>query len=159
MKIIVCSKPEFNRFMTYNGITDENVESKDMMIISINNSYDSDDFVHSVYSHFKRNHSNVLIMHFNDYSEEDVKNTKGATGVFNEFKAKKLYEFIKRNKDKKMAIIHCLGGISRSFTVGMFINDFFNDKHSKVDLKKTNPRGSLNYHIFGLLKEQYYKDH
>jgi predicted protein tyrosine phosphatase len=136
--------------MEYNSITDENVESKDMMVVSINS-------IDSVYSYFKKQHSNVIIMHFGDYTEEDIKNKKSSTYVFNEYKAKKLYEFIKRNKDKSIAILHCAGGISRSYSIGLFIYDFFNDK--KNNIIKHSSLCSLNYHIFKLLKEQYYLDH
>ena len=46
MKILVYNKRAFNHFMTYNAITDENVESQDMMIISINN------HIEDIYSYF-----------------------------------------------------------------------------------------------------------
>ena len=55
MKILIYSKLEFNRFMSSNNINDDNVETKDMMIVSINS-------LDSMFSYFKRQHSNVMIM-------------------------------------------------------------------------------------------------
>lgn len=161
MKILILNKIEFNNFMKYNNITDDNVESKDMMFISINNHNDIGMYMYGgdIYSHFKRQHSNVMIMHFGDFGEEFIAKVEheGPTGIFNKYKAKKLYEFIKRNKDKRMAILHCGAGISRSYSVGLFIYDFFNE--NKNNVIKTNRAGSLNHHIFKLLKKQYYLDH
>jgi len=156
MKVIICSKPEFFRYMNYNGITDENVDSKDTMFISINNSVGLD-IIYGVYSCFKRQHSNVLIMHFNDYGENFIKDAIGVTGIFNEYKAKKLYDFIKRNKDKKMAIVHCSAGISRSGAVGTFIFDMYGNENFE-EFKRKNPRIQPNYYMLKLLNEQKRKD-
>ena len=65
MKVLIFSKLNFNNFMQYNGITDDNVETKDMLIVSINNVKDTS-------SYFEKEHENVKIMHFGDYSEEFV---------------------------------------------------------------------------------------
>lgn len=149
--------------MDYNMITNDNVETKDMMFISINNPCERRALMgkNDVYSYFKRQHSNVMIMHFPDYGENTVEKYIemgiASCNMFNEYKAKKLYEFIKKNKDKSMVVLHCGAGISRSYSIGLFIYDFFNDK--KDNIIKHSPRCSLNYHIFRLLKEQYYTDH
>ena len=155
MKILVYNKRDFNKFMIYNNITDENVESKDMLIVSIN------DFVENIYSHFRRQHPNVMIMHFGDYGEEEamneLKNNPSCHGVFNAYKAKKLYKFIKANKDKNLAVIHCAGGISRSGAVGTFIFDMYGEG-TYEEFKRKNPRIQPNQCILKLLNEQRRKD-
>lgn len=165
MKILIFSKHEFNNFMSYNVIDDNNVESKDMMVISINNwqEYAKGEKPRhqpaSIHSHFDRNHSNVLIMHFGDYSEEFVLRVEheGPTGIFNEHKAKKLYQFIKANKDKSIAVIHCGAGISRSGAIGVFIWEMFGIGNWQ-DFKRKNPRIQPNGHVYKLLNTEKNKD-
>jgi len=149
MKVLIQGKREFNKFMEYNNIIDDNVTTKDMMIISINN------HIEDINSYFKRQHSNVMIMHFGDYSiDEFNKNDfSGPTGIFNEYKAKKLYEFIKRNKEKKLAVLHCGAGISRSGAIGTFIFDLYGEGTFE-EFKRKNPRVQPNQHILRLLNEQ-----
>ena len=159
MKVIILNKREFAKFMEFNMIDDSNVESQNIMVVSVNQPYNEDEKwdTWGRTSYFKRQHSNVMIMHFPDYGElMHIRFHKDPT-LFTPFKAKKLYEFIKRNKDKSIAILHCAGGISRSYSIGLFIYDFFNDK--KNNIIKHSSLCSLNYHIFKLLKEQYYLDH
>ena len=162
MKILTFSKKDFINFMQYNNIDDSNVESHDMLFISINRHYRpyrKDSFKHDVECYFKRQHSNAITMHFGDYSEEDIqkKENKGPTGIFNEYKAKKLYEFIKKNKHKKLAIIHCGAGISRSGAIATFIFDLYGD--TKYDeFKRKNPQIQPNQHILKLLRKEYDKD-
>lgn len=162
MKVIICNKREFNRFMEYNGIDDSNVESKDMMFISVNQSTMDMGFVRDSYmlkSYFKRQHPNVHIMHFGDYGEEYVYKFihEGPTGFFNEYKAKKLYEFIKANKDKSIAIVHCSAGISRSGAIGTFIHDLYGTV-TWEEFKRTNPRIQPNHHVLKLLRAEQEKD-
>jgi predicted protein tyrosine phosphatase len=138
--------------MTYNAITDESVESQDMMFISINN------HIKDIYSFFKRQHSNVMIMHFGDYGEDYIQTYWGQpTGIFNEYKAKKLYNFIKANKDKHLSVIHCGAGISRSGAIGTFIFDMYGET-TYEEFKRKNPRIEPNQHILKLLNEQRRKD-
>ena len=150
--------------MQYNSITDENVEEQDMLIVSINNFYNKDTLFndkYSIQSYFKRQHSNVMIMHFGDYSEDYINKMIAldctTVGFFNEYKAKKLYEFIKRNKDKKLAVLHCGAGISRSGAVGAFIFDMYGTTTWDEFINK-NKRIQPNTHILKLLHQQQYKD-
>lgn len=161
MKILIFGKRKFNDFMQYNYITDDNVEEQDMLIVSINNYYDPAMGTDKagVRSYFKRNHSNVLIMHFGDYSEEFVLRVmhEGPTGIFNDYKAKVLYDFIKKNKDKKMAVIHCGAGISRSGAVGAFIQDTYGTQ-TWEEFKRKNSQIEPNGWVLKLLREQLRKD-
>jgi len=155
MKILVYSKRDFNKFMQYNNITDENVESQDMLIVSIN------DFIEDIYSYFKCQHSNVMIMHFGDFGEEEamdeLKNNPSCHGIFNAYKAKRLYRFIKANKNKKLAVVHCGAGISRSAAIGLFIFDLYGEC-TYEEFKRKNPRIQPNQYILKLLNEQRRKD-
>lgn len=150
--------------MLYNNIDDSNIESQDMMIISINNHYRpyrKDSFKHDVESYFKKQHPNALTMHFGDYNENNAiqKGNKGPTGVFNEYKAKKLYKFIKDNKNKSLAILHCGAGISRSGAVGNFIYDLYGKNDMTWDeFKRKNPQIQPNIYILKLLRKVYEED-
>ena len=163
MKVLVFNKLAFNKFMEYNAITDDNVETKDVMFISINNPCDPGMFMsrNDVYSYFKRQHSNVMIMHFPDFGETMIQNYikmgVNPCRVFNQYKAKKLYEFIKKNKDKSLAVLHCGAGISRSGAVGTFIFDLYGDV-SYEEFKRKNPRIMPNSHILKLLRAELNKD-
>jgi len=159
MKILIYGKREFNKFMVFNGIDDINVESQDTMFVSINNVYLPEMYLgkEGIRSYFKRNHSNVLIMNFGDFSETAADNLlkEGYTGVFNDFRAKKLYEFIKKNKNKSLAVIHCGAGVSRSGAVGTFIWDLYGKNSMTWDeFIRKNPRIEPNQHILKLLHKQ-----
>jgi predicted protein tyrosine phosphatase len=150
--------------MQYLDINDSNVELQDCMFISINSSHKGELLYGAqtnIESHFKRQHSNVMIMHFGDYGEEFVNKIKheGPTGIFTEYKAHKLYKFIKANQQKKMALIHCGAGISRSGAVGSFIYDLYGkDTMTWEEFKRKNPRIQPNAHILKLLRNEYEKD-
>ena len=159
MKVIILNKREFAKFMEFNMIDDSNVESQNIMVVSVNQPYNEDEKwdTWGRTSYFKRQHSNVMIMHFPDYGElMHIRFHKDPT-LFTPFKAKKLYEFIKRNKDKNLAIIHCAAGISRSGAIGSFIHDVYGTV-SYEDFKRKNPRIQPNEYIYKLLKDQWNKD-
>ena len=162
MKVIILSKKKFKEFMTYNDVNDENVENKDMLIISINDFYNPDmlhNDKHGVNSHFRRQHPNVLIEHFGDYPEDFIeRNSKySTTGFFTPFKAHKMYEFIKRNSDKNLAIVHCAAGISRSGAVGSFVYDMYG-KEPYEQFFRRNKQIEPNTHVSRLLHLEMYKD-
>lgn len=159
MKVLILNKREFNNYMIYNDINDNNVESQDAMFISINEIYQPysgwyDDKI-GVKSHFKHHHSNVMIMHFPDIGEASVQKYVGmgyGFNIFNKYKARRLYEFIKQNKNKSMAIIHCAAGISRSGAVGTFIYDLYgHDSMTWEEFKRKNPRIQPNSYVLSLL--------
>lgn len=153
MKIFAYSKRRFNKFMLDQNIDDSNVESwNSYAFISILDvtGLDQD-------GHFERNHSNVLIQHFGDYgeTEEEVLKSEKAGGVFSPEQADEMIEFIEKNKDKQIFIVHCGAGISRSGAVTVFINDLYGNsfKEFKNDNRKVDP----NYCILSRLRERYRK--
>ena len=160
MNVIILNKRLFNEFMAYNLIDDTNVDSQDMLIVSINEFYRreiwyQDDY--NVNSYFKRQHYNVLIEHFGDYREdyiaECIRKKAPTSGFFTEHKAKRMYEFIERNKEKSLAVLHCGAGISRSGAVGQFIWENYGTL-SYEDFKRKNKKIQPNQHILRLLNEQ-----
>jgi predicted protein tyrosine phosphatase len=156
--ILALSKINFDKMMADNAIDDSNVESQDVMFISICSPKDDNQFYISTLSkesYFKSEHSNVKIMYFGDYGEDESENNPCA---FTEEQAQELYKFIIANKHKSMSIIHCEGGYNRSFSVGLFINDFIT-KGSYEEYKKKNPQGIGNAYVYKLLKKQYCLDH
>ena len=93
MKVIILNKREFAKFMEFNMIDDSNVESQNIMVVSVNQPYNEDEKwdTWGRTSYFKRQHSNVMIMHFPDYGElMHIRFHKDPT-LFTQFKAKKLY--------------------------------------------------------------------
>jgi len=161
MKVIILNKREFAKFMEFNMIDDSNVESQNAMFISINQTYQEDEKwdVWGRTSYFKRQHSNVMIMHFPDVGEMYHMRFPKDPNLFTKFKAKKLYEFIKRNKDKNLAILHCAAGISRSGAVGTFIYDLYGrDTMTYEEFRRKNPRIQPNSYILNTLHEIANKD-
>jgi len=144
-------------------INDDNVEENNIMVISINDyiknekleEYDKSlNYLNN--SFFHKEHSNVFITRFGDYSEETI-NKKDIIkdSCFSKKEAKRMVEFIKRNKDKSLAIIHCTAGISRSGAVGTFIYEFFGH-YDYFKFKRQNPTIQPNMHVLKLLREAMY---
>jgi len=151
MRVIVLSKMEFNILMVNNNITDDNVEKRDsVMFISINDS--------NAHSHFDKNHDNVIALYFDDIDKEGEVSpiNKGECKVFDDEMAENLYQFIKRNKDKETCVVHCEAGISRSGSVGLFVNDYTQSDSERF--KRDNPYISPNQRVFRMLKNQWYNN-
>ncbi len=124
IKIFIRSKPEFNDLMAANKLSDQNVEEKtDVAFISINDTHGQ----WSV-SWFDQDHPNVLRLWFDDVENDTDKfspTNQESVRAFTIEDAKKVRKFIDDNKDKKVFIVHCSAGISRSGAVGQFICDYF----------------------------------
>jgi predicted protein tyrosine phosphatase len=150
--ILALGKIDFDKMMSYNGIDDSNVEEKDVMIVSICSPKDDNQpYIAqlSKESYFKQEHSNVKILYFGDYSEEQVLHNPYA---FTKKQAKELYEFIKRNSTKSCALIHCGGGYSRSAGVATFVFDNYGEM-SFDEFKRKNPQIVPNQYVLKLLNE------
>ena len=154
MKVNILSKSYFESQMKSHNITDDNVESfNEVMFISILNTDDVGDNI----GHFKNNHSNVLVLKFDDVEvdlnwEED-QHFYGAK-AFTEDQAKEIINFITQNKHKKNCIVHCSAGISRSGAVGTFISDYFRADYK--EFKKRNPYIHPNGLVLRTLKNLTY---
>jgi predicted protein tyrosine phosphatase len=155
MKVFVMSKMQFKKLMVDNNITDDNVETKgDVMLISINDSNRAQGFRPT---HFQRNHPNVMIMQFDDVENEGIPLMNGGTAVvFSQKMAHDLFQFIKRNKHRKTAVVHCEAGISRSGAVGSFIQGYCGGDWE--EFKRTNPHIHPNGRVLRMLNKEKYND-
>lgn len=156
MRVFVFNKKQFDQFCIANRLSDENVETTawNFMFISIT---DTDQFSESRKPYFKQNHKNVFNLSFDDV-EKDGENSytqEFNTIAFSEKQAKELFNFINKNSDADIAIVHCMAGISRSGAVGLFINDYFDLDYERF--KRDNPQIAPNQKVFRLLKNEWYK--
>lgn len=156
MKVYVYSKHRFDAAMKQYNITDETVETKkDICLISINGSDCTDENYPELHPWFKRDHANVLNLIFEDLEEpesDEKRKIYEAEGyvLFNEAHARRILEFIERNKEKYTCIVHCAAGIARSGAVGEFINDYFGGSYEAF--KTQNPHTLPNPLVLRTLK-------
>ena len=97
-------------------------------------------------------------MYFGDYGEHHLDKVEY---LFTNEQAKELYEFIKINKDKSRAIIHCGAGISRSGAIGVFIHSLYGNNSPEMtyeEFKRKNPRILPNSYVLRLLNRQLRND-
>ena len=110
MKVHVLSKMEFDGLMNQHGITDDNVRKfAGIMFISIVDTQNEKG------PHFKEDHENVINLRFDDV-EHDLESSPTQqfnTKAFDKDQAKKLFQFIKKNREVEQCIVHCMAGISR----------------------------------------------
>ena len=142
-KILVYSKKEFNIICEINNIDDTNVENIDKTaFISINNSKNDK-------SYFQKEHNNVLILEFDDISEEEYKKNNDLK-LFSEKDAEKIIKFIDNNLNKDI-LIHCTAGISRSQAVFRFLTDYY--PNFQKDGRWDNPCLYPNQYVLLVLKK------
>lgn len=149
--VYVWSKVQFDDAMQLNELKDSNIEKLyKTALISINDTS-------GIYSKswFNENHSNVLILYFDDVEKDMEKSptNKHDCKAFTVEQAKKIIHFLNTNKDRTQFIVHCAAGISRSGSVGLFINDYF-ELDYKIFLEN-NPFISPNGHISRILNNTY----
>jgi predicted protein tyrosine phosphatase len=145
MIIKAYSKQQYNMLMQIKQLTENNIEGDIMFAhISINDSEGMNSK-----SYWEQNHSNVLILHFDDVVEEveeiinlTDKDSPFKTQAITREQAQQLYDFIIANKDRNF-YIHCSAGISRSGAVATFIanlkelrgEDWFQFKHDNPTIQ------------------------
>lgn len=151
MKVLVKNKLEFDKAMKESGIDNSNVEQKDVLFVSIN---DTEGRVSEPYF---ENKENVLVLYFDDTTKDMEVPILGTNEIkkviaFTKKQADKIIDFLDKNKDKKLAVIHCAAGVSRSGAVGQFINDYFGGDYFKF--KQNNPHIHPNPHVSRLLNNK-----
>lgn len=151
MHILTTCKSAFDYLAENKEITNDNVEDqKDTFYISINDTCEKEDLP------YFENKENVKVLYFDDCLK-DLIVVKVGTGkqisltAFTKKQAQELFEFILKHKDKKVCIIHCKAGVSRSAAVGVFIQEYFNLDKQVFD--KVNPYATPNKLVLSLLHE------
>lgn len=151
MKVLVKSKLEFDNAMKDSNINNSNVEKKDILFISIN---DTEGRISEPYF---ENKENVLVLYFDDTTKDLEIPILGTNEIkkvvaFTKEQADEIIHFLDKNKNKKLAIIHCAAGVSRSGAVGQFVNDYFGGDY--FEFKKNNPNIHPNPHVLRLLNNK-----
>ena len=85
----------------------------------------------------------VLTLYFDDID----KRVDGAV-LFSEEQAREIIEFAKTHVSADTLLIHCFGGLSRSWAVGAFLTKIFGGDNSKYFEK-----GKPNRYVYKLLEE------
>lgn len=153
MEVFAKSKNEFDDILSQNNINDDNVENYSIAFISIlspSKIIDSEKRSFFAKPYFKKEHSNVLIMEFEDI-EREIEGYK----AFSIELAEKTIKFIMENKDKDIFLVHCAAGISRSGAIAQFINDYFSGDYETFH--RNNPHILPNNLITRLLGKAYKK--
>lgn len=154
--VFIYSKGLFEKNLSLSGITEENVEDiKGTAFISILNTDDVGDNK----GHFSTNKSNVLVLYFDDISEDLEFQPGKFAKVITEDQAKEIIAFVERNKEiisNGNCIVHCSAGVSRSGAVGTFISDFLQFNYD--EFRKNNPNIHPNPVVLSLLKRLAYYD-
>jgi predicted protein tyrosine phosphatase len=156
MRVFILGKHQFDSLMRQNNLNDENVESRGgIFLISI---VDTDQFSESREPFFKEDHKNVLNLAFDDCEHDGQPSPTQPEGTraFNEEQATKLFEFIKKHRDKEQCVVHCMAGISRSGAVGTFINGYAGGDWD--EFKRTNTQISPNARVHRMLNEAKYNE-
>lgn len=156
MRVHVLAKMQFDKLLLDNKITDGSVEKMDdIFFISI---VDTDKGIGDNTPHFKEDHINVMNLRFDDveHDGESAPTQKYATKAFSEKQAKKLFEFIKANREKQTCIVHCMAGISRSGAVGAFVNGYAQGDWELF--KRDNPMVMPNGRVSRMLNAAKYND-
>ena len=154
MKVHILAKLEFDNLMRSNDINDENIEKfNGMFLISIVDTQNEEG------PYFKENHENVLNLRFDDVEHdlEPSPTQEFKTKAFTEAQAEELFQFIKKNRDKKTCIVHCMAGISRSGAVGTFVNGYAGGDWELF--KRTNRFISPNGRVHRMLNAAKYNDY
>lgn len=150
MKVRVLSKDHFDTVLPRMRIDNSNVEQQlNYAFISITDG-DMED-VH----YFEKDYRNVLNLEFDDATDEEnerrVKFGQSELLLFTVEQAKRVIEFIEKNKNVETLFVHCLAGRSRSGAVGLFINDIYGEQ-TYFEFANSNPTINPNYYIVALLR-------
>lgn len=125
-----------------------------------------DDFIHFIKDHpvnemDKIFYISILDPEFKEPLHKDLSNYKtfwfwdvpekiGNYNPISENQAQDIYNFIQNNKDKKMCIVHCTAGVSRSGAVGTFVNNLYGNPSN--DFNSDNPFILPNELVLNLLE-------
>ena len=151
-KVTVYSYRVFNALVAGEEYTDQNIEDKDVAIISI---CCTPKFAERYFGEqnktdehaFKEPHPNVLNLDFDDIREEQKETEWGTAYGMTDEQAKQIVDFLDKVKDKQKLLVHCRAGKSRSVAVGMFASKY-------LKARGVFPNGimGINAFVFNKLK-------
>lgn len=127
------SRTKFNQWCAEQALLDENVGHNDVAIIEVLDYAKNEHFKNHLPVYF-REHDNALILQFDDTELTDNEEEK----TFTKEDGEKVLEFTKNNEHKKLFMIHCNAGISRSGAIGRFLFDYFKSKNFNVNFPEHN---------------------
>lgn len=134
-KIKILPYFKFIELMQQLDLNDENIESKDVAIISIHD-------VTNTNHYFNNKHKNVLNVEFNDWDREDT---------ISENCCNTIIHFLCDVEKYSNLIVHCTMGVSRSGAVGSFASDMYGLNFN--ELKKENPQIVPNSCVYNKLRK------
>lgn len=159
-KLLCVSQGWFDEIMLWLGWDDEHLPSEEHALISITESDEKSRCSHW----FKRDHKNVINLHFDDidgeseiwkdykrYSNGDIQYRDQRLHPMHRVEAQALLRFINYHKGKRF-IIHCQAGVSRSQAVVRFILDTFPEEYNITDCWQKNLPITPNVYVLALLK-------
>lgn len=94
--------------------------------------------------------NNVLNLQFHD-AEEDYPEVQNLV-LFNDIMAKKIKEFLEKNKDARFWLLHCTMGISRSGAIGEVLSEYFEIPYELF--KRDNTRIIPNSLVKKILRDE-----
>jgi len=146
MKVYALSRESFNTTVRQNGLTDENIEQKEnLFCICI--WCDKNDEKHPFY--FGQEHKNVRYFYFYDIDKDCIDEQNNIVyPVISDETAEAIVKYIVENKGKKLCLVHCAAGISRSGAVATFINDLYGEPYREFIQKNS----AINPNVTVLIK-------
>lgn len=152
VKVLILSKTRFVDLLRDKGISESTIATRFSRIafISILDTEDSLPVFH-------QEHANLLQLRFDDV-EEDIEVPVIGTGktlairAMTQDQAGAIVRFVAAHRDKKIFVVHCTAGVSRSGAVGHFVNEFLGG--NRAGFKEMNPNICPNRHVLKLLAKE-----
>ena len=151
-KIYIVPKHQFDGILTTNDSVKRGFA--DIAFISI---CEPDSDLSCDQSYFKSDSENVLRVFVHDitgdlpYLFENSKRANSVAKALTPEQAEQIVLFVEQNIDKKVWLIHCTAGISRSGAVGTYVSERIGMGYG--ELKRENPQIIPNQHILSMLRK------
>lgn len=87
----------------------------------------------------------------------DIEEVVGNYFPINEFQAKELYKFLKKNCGAPL-VVHCMAGVSRSNTVGTFYAQVILKDEALASVLASDQTKIINFAVWDALKNEAIKD-
>lgn len=151
MRVRILSRRDFGNLMDEYNINDDTVNLwGKYAFICIRGNHTEEPKFHFQGTPHDINKSNVFNITFDDLTDKDELNNDSI--LFKESHAKRIIDFVERNKDKENILVQCYAGVSRSGAVGSFINDKYGSEEYDTFMRY-NPKIKPNYYIKSILNK------